>query len=175
MKKVLAVLAVAVILAGCSKPIPQKSVNKHSGVWLSYSEVNAMLDGDFKAEFNTFIKNCQDLKITDLYIHVRAFRDALYKSKLFPQNEKSLKYDFDVLEWVLDISHQNGIKVHAWINPYRISLSDTTTNSFKATNYYSKYKAFVYEYKHTERNTAEVLFVDICNKCVVIPFAFRTL
>lgn len=125
MKKVLAVLAVAVILAGCSKPIPQKSVNKHSGVWLSYSEVNAMLDGDFKAEFNTFIKNCQDLKITDLYIHVRAFGDALYKSKLFPQNEKSLKYDFDVLEWVLDISHQNGIKVHAWINPYRISTTAT--------------------------------------------------
>ena len=123
MKKVLAVLAVAVILAGCSKPITQKSVNKHSGVWLSYSEVNAMLDGDFKAEFNTFIKNCQDLKITDLYIHVRAFGDALYKSKLFPQNEKSLKYDFDVLEWVLDISHQNGIKVHAWINPYRISTA----------------------------------------------------
>ena len=125
MKKVLAVLAVAVILAGCSKPITQKSVNKHSGVWLSYSEVNAMLDGDFKAEFNTFIKNCQDLKITDLYIHVRAFGDALYKSKLFPQNEKSLKYDFDVLEWVLDISHQNGIKVHAWINPYRISTTAT--------------------------------------------------
>ena len=125
MKKVLAVLAVAVILAGCSKPVPQKSVNKHSGVWLSYSEVNAMLDGDFKAEFNTFIKNCQDLKITDLYIHVRAFGDALYKSKLFPQNEKSLKYDFDVLEWVLDISHQNGIKVHAWINPYRISTTAT--------------------------------------------------
>ena len=123
MKKVLAVLAVALILAGCSKPIPQKSVNKYSGVWLSYSEVNAMLDGDFKAEFNTFIKNCQDLKITDLYIHVRAFGDALYKSKLFPQNEKSLKYDFDVLEWVLDISHQNGIKVHAWINPYRISTA----------------------------------------------------
>ena len=125
MKKVLAVLAVAVILAGCSKPITQKSVNKHSGVWLSYSEVNAMLDGDFKAEFNTFIKNCQDLKITDLYIHVRAFGDALYKSKLFPQNEKSLKYDFDVLKWVLDISHQNGIKVHAWINPYRISTTAT--------------------------------------------------
>ena len=72
--------------------------------------------------FNHY-SNPSDLKITDLYIHVRAFGDALYKSKLFPQNEKSLKYNFAVLRWVLDISHQNGIKVHAWINPYRISTA----------------------------------------------------
>ncbi len=123
MKKVLAVLAVMVILAGCSKTTPQKQINKHSGVWLSYSEVNAMLDGDFKAEFNTLVKNCQSLKITDLYIHVRAFGDALYKSTLFPQNEKSLKYDFDILNYVTDVCHQNKIRVHAWINPYRISTA----------------------------------------------------
>ncbi len=130
MKKVLAVLLLAVMLAGCGSTPPKASL-KHSGVWLSYSEVNTMLDGDFKTEFNTLLKNCQDLKITDLYIHVRAFGDALYKSSLFPQNEKSLKYDFDILKWVCDISHQNNIRVHAWINPYRIS---STTENIQEIN-----------------------------------------
>ena len=133
MKKVLAVLLLAVMLAGCGGT-PSKATLKHSGVWLSYSEVNAMLDGDFKTEFTALLKNCQDLKITDLYIHVRAFGDALYKSSLFPQNEKSSKYDFDILKWVCDISHQNNIRVHAWINPYRIS---TTTENIQEISHQS--------------------------------------
>ncbi len=113
------------LLSGCGVKTEEKS-QKHSGVWLSYSEVNAMLDGDFKAEFDTLIKNCQDLEIDNLYIHVRAFGDSLYKSSLFPQNEKAIKYDYDILEYVIDACHQNNISVHAWINPYRISA--TTEN-----------------------------------------------
>ena len=123
MKRILAVLLITVFLVGCS-PEPKAVKQKHSGVWLTYSEVNAMLDGDFKDEFEALIKNCQNLYINNLYIHVRAFGDSLYKSKFFPQNPKSKNYDFDVLKYVVDECHKNGISVHAWINPYRISANN---------------------------------------------------
>ncbi len=123
MKKVLAVLTLLLLLCGCN-PEKTQAVKKHSGVWLTYSEIDTMLENGFQAEFKKLIKNCQSLEIDNLYIHVRAFGDALYKSEFFPQNEKSAYYDFDVLEYVIDACHQNNIAVHAWINPYRISSSD---------------------------------------------------
>ncbi|MBO5358259.1 MAG: family 10 glycosylhydrolase [Clostridia bacterium] len=130
MKKALAVLIMLLLLVGCNKKAEEKK-QKHSGVWLSYSEVNTMLDGDFKARLQSLIKNCQDLEINNLYIHVRAFGDSLYKSSVFPQNEQATKYDFDVLEYVITACHQNNIAVHAWINPYRIS---TATQNIEEIN-----------------------------------------
>ncbi len=123
MKKILAVLIALAVLSGCQKTEVKTVSQKHIGVWLTYSEVNSMLDGDFKTEFQSLIKNCQSLKIKNLYIHVRAFGDSLYESKLFPINPKLESYDFDVLKYVIDACHKNDISVHAWINPYRISTS----------------------------------------------------
>lgn len=123
MKRVLAVLMCAVLLAGCFQFEKKETTKKHIGVWLSYSEVNSMLDGDFKTEFQKLIKNCKTLEVKNLYIHIRAFGDSLYKSKYFPLNEKAQKYDFDILKYVITLCHKNGILVHAWINPYRISTA----------------------------------------------------
>lgn len=123
MKKILAVLISLMLLCGCNRSETSVTVMKHSGVWLSYSEVNSMLKGDFKAEFDSLIKNCRELSINNLYIHTRAFGDSIYKSKFFPLNSLCNKYDFDILEYVISLCHNNGISVHAWINPYRISTS----------------------------------------------------
>ena len=123
MKKVLAVLISLMLLCGCNRSETSVTVINHSGVWLSYSEVNSMLKGDFKDEFDSLIKNCRELSINNLYIHTRAFGDSIYKSKYFPLNNLCNKYDFDILEYVTSLCHNNGISVHAWINPYRISTS----------------------------------------------------
>ena len=96
MKRVLAVLICITLLVGCTQLERKPTDDKHIGVWLSYSEVNSMLDGDFKAEFQTLIKNCKTLEINNLYIHIRAFGDSLYKSNYFPLNKKAEKYDFDI-------------------------------------------------------------------------------
>ena len=123
MKKLLAVIISLMLLCGCNKTETPSNDVKHSGVWLSYSEVNSMLKGDFKAEFDSLIKNCRELSINNLYIHTRAFGDSIYKSEYFPLNGLCDKYDFDILEYVISVCHNNGISVHAWINPYRISTS----------------------------------------------------
>ena len=48
MKKLLAVIISFMLLCGCGETEAPENDLKHSGVWLSYSEVNSMLQGDFK-------------------------------------------------------------------------------------------------------------------------------
>ncbi len=155
MKRVLAVLICLMLLTGCFNPEKQQTFKKHIGVWLTYSEVNAMLEGDFKLEFQELIKNCKTLEINNLYIHIRAFGDSLYKSEFFPLNEKAKKYDFDILKYVVDACHKNGILVHAWINPYRIS---TTTQNVDEIS--SQSPAYLWLKDETANNDKNVCFSD---------------
>lgn len=128
MKRILSLIIVFLFLTGCS--IKEKnSLNYEktatSGVWLSYSELNSMLQSEkgFKAEFSEVLENLSRLKIQNLYIHTRAFCDSLYKSDYFPLMKSVVDYDYDVFDYLLKECHKNSIKVHAWINPYRVLTS----------------------------------------------------
>lgn len=125
MKRVLIFLIIAVFLVGC-KPTPKVEKSTFSsGVWLSFSEVDSLLNSEkgFKAEFENVIENCKALKIQNLYIHVRPFCDSLFKSDYYPLMKNALGYDFDIFQHIIEKCHNENIKVHAWINPYRVSTS----------------------------------------------------
>ncbi len=100
-----------------------------SGIWLTYYELNSMLNGDFESEFETVINNCKKAKIKNLYIHTRAFGDSLYLSDYFPLVENARKYEYDIFSYILKQCKKADLKVHAWINPYRISTSTTNIDS----------------------------------------------
>ncbi|MCQ2478832.1 MAG: family 10 glycosylhydrolase, partial [Clostridia bacterium] len=93
------------------------------GVWISYNEVDAMLSRGFKEDFKTVISNCKTLKITDIFLHTVPFGNTLYKSEIYPQNEKASALDFDVLKYAVSECHKNRMRLHAWINPYRVSTA----------------------------------------------------
>ena len=103
------------------------STQTERGVWLSYSEIDELLTGEkgIKDEFPVVLKNCIDLKITSLYLQVRPFCDSLYPSSIFPLHEKVKRYDYDVFGYMVNACHKAGIKVHAWINPYRVRMNST--------------------------------------------------
>ncbi len=138
MKKVLSILIIAVMLTSCTAYKP--STDNGNGIWITYYELSAMLKSEsgFKAEFKDVIKNCKKLKIQNLYIHTRAFGDSLYPSDYFPQMKDTGGYDYDIFEHILGECKKNGLKVHAWINPYRISSS--TTNIDEIANGSPAYK-----------------------------------
>ncbi len=137
MKKVLSIIILILLLAGCSTAPTVDTASyantATSGVWISYSEINGMLTSQsgFESEFLNVISNAKQFNIQNLYIHVRAFCDSLYKSDYFPLISAAESYGFDVLEYILTKCHQNGIKVHAWINPYRVSA---TTSDIETLN-----------------------------------------
>lgn len=138
-KSVAVILALFLLLCGCSSaqnissvPAPSEEPQSlentaSSGVWLSFSEINSMLDSTdgFKKEFEKVVENCKGLKIENLYVHVRAYCDSLFPSEYFPLISRAEKYDFDIFEYIVDTCRQNGIRVHAWINPYRVLTSST--------------------------------------------------
>ena len=62
-------------------------------------------------------------------MHTRAFCDSVYNSKYFPLRDSARGYDFDILEYMISKCHENQIKFHAWLNPYRVRTADSDVQS----------------------------------------------
>ena len=119
------------MLCSCGKMEKNLTLGKEgkatSGVWITFSEINNMLSSQngFQKELAATIENCKQLNIENVYIHVRSYCDSLFKSEYFPLTEKAKGYDYDIFSAFLDAFHNENIKVHAWINPYRVLTSST--------------------------------------------------
>ncbi len=81
-----------------------------------------------KAEVEEIIRNCKALGLNAIFFQVRPASDVLYVSELEPWSKvltgeagKDPKYD-PLAYWV-EQAHQNGLELHAWINPYRASMN----------------------------------------------------
>lgn len=121
------------LLVGCTN---RTTVNKETekanyitGVWISFSELDSMLSGDFKVEFDTAVQNCKARGITDMFVHVRPYCDSYYRSQLFPLKKSAAAHTFDVVEYMINLCHQNGIRFHAWLNPYRVKTADNDVST----------------------------------------------
>ena len=99
--------------------------------WLSYLELNPKRLTDetaYRAYLRTVFEPLQRLSITDLFVQVRPFADAIYPTELFDSSsfvagKRGAKLPLDYLAVILDEAKLHGFRVHAWINPYRV-LSD---------------------------------------------------
>lgn len=144
MKRLIALLiCMCLILSACtdisknedgSKSEMSKSGTAASGVWLTFSEINTMLSSQngFEAEITQAVNNCKDLGLENIYIHIRSYCDSLFKSDYFPLTEKAQTFSFDVFDYMIDAFHNADIKVHAWINPYRVQTSSADINLLRA-------------------------------------------
>lgn len=110
--------------------------NEVRGVWLSYYEMDGLLKGKSKEDFRAnFSQVCQSLskdQMNTLFIQVRPFGDALYKSSVYPSSylvtgTEGETLDFDPLTVMIEEAKKNKLKVEAWVNPYRVRI-----NSIKA-------------------------------------------
>ena len=98
------------------------------GVWISYIEIrgNCASEAEFSERMNEMFTSFSRVGITDVFFHVRPFGDAVYPSELFPTSstvceKQGDELSFDPLTTVLAISSRYGMRLHAWINPYRAS------------------------------------------------------
>ena len=134
MKRFFICLICILTLAGCAPPRNSSSNREErsenigvssGGVWISYSEVNSMLKSEngFRAEFDRVIQSCREAGLGEIYLHIRSHCDSLFKSDYFPQNKFAKELDYDPFEYAVDKCRSNGIKIHAWINPYRVNAA----------------------------------------------------
>ncbi len=120
----------------------QSTKEEVRGVFFSYIELKNYLYGKdektSKKNIQNIIKTVKKNKLNLLILQVRPFSDAIYPSKLFPTSrvvvaKEGDKLPYDYLEYFIKQAHKQKIKVHAWINPYRVS-STTDTNLLHISN-----------------------------------------
>lgn len=105
------------------------------GMWVSYMELSMENEGSktqkaFEEKFNEIAQKCRDSGFNTLIVQVRPFCDALYKSSYFPWSHiltgtQGENPQYDALQIMCDICKESNLKIHAWINPYRVSSNET--------------------------------------------------
>lgn len=102
------------------------------GIWIaSVYNINFPsapdLDADkLKEELNSIVDTVKSLGLNTVFFQAHPSADALYKSDLFPVSKflsSSGELNFDPLEYITEICHENEIKLHVWINPLRVTTT----------------------------------------------------
>lgn len=117
--------------------------SEQKGIWISYLEYSSAMQNksasDFRKTMGEYFDNVKALSFNTVYVQVRAFGDAYYRSELFPTGDRyngtiGAKLAYDPLQIMLEEAHDRKLSVHAWINPMRLmtdsqlkSLSDSYT------------------------------------------------
>lgn len=102
--------------------------NEFRGAWLSYLEINPKKltdENEYRAYVEGILCRLEGFKVGDLFVQVRPFADAVYKSEVFETSSSVVKkrgdsLPFDFLKVIIDEAGKKKIRIHAWINPYRI-------------------------------------------------------
>jgi uncharacterized lipoprotein YddW (UPF0748 family) len=86
------------------------------------------------AELRRLVDRVAECRLNTIFFQVRPEGDALYASDLEPWSRfltgtQGRDPGYDPLAVLLDLAHQRGLEVHAWLNPYRASASPLEKSS----------------------------------------------
>ena len=87
-----------------------------------------------RANLIDMIRDLGDMGCNTVFFQVVSEMDAMYSSELLPWSRELTGTEggepiFDPLSVAVMAAHEYGMKIHAWINPLRVSRSDTTTRA----------------------------------------------
>lgn len=126
------------------QPLPDKSSHPQEpmrGVWLTtvsrldwppISSVNvsnsAVRISQQQKALTDKLDKLKSLGINTVFFQVKPDGTALWPSKILPWSDVmtgNIGQDpgYDPLQFMLDEAHKRGMKVHAWFNPYRVSVN----------------------------------------------------
>lgn len=121
--------------------------NEMRGVWITYMELSMENENDkseekFREKFEEIALNCKSYGLNTLIVQVRPFCDALYESDYFPWSHiltgtQGKNPNYDPLKIICEICNSFNLELHAWINPYRVSLN-SIPSEFADNNPYIK-------------------------------------
>ncbi|MDE6412302.1 MAG: family 10 glycosylhydrolase [Eubacterium sp.] len=142
MKKIfICLVSLILLLCGCSvnvdspKPSKDEPVNAVyvKAVWITYFELekltaNSNTDKDFEKAVKSAFKEIKSDGFNTVTVQVRPCADAFYKSDYFPVSKycfgvQGCELKYDPLEIMVETAHKLGLRIEAWINPYRVSQS----------------------------------------------------
>lgn len=130
--------------------------------WISYLDFEQYLQDLDQKAFESEISRMYDVILSQglntVIVQVRAFGDAIYPSEIFPTasyiSSARTPLSYDALAIMIHIAHEKGLYFEAWINPYRLSKDDQTTQCYKETIFYNKNDDLILEYMNSSNETA---------------------
>jgi len=141
-------------------------VKDFRAVWVStvvnldYPSKSNLTAAQLRSEADKILDAAKDLNMTAVILQVRPTSDAIYPSKIFPWSRflsgsqgVAPPENFDALKYYIDGAHARGMELHAWINPYRISMGSSgapehNTNGLAVMNPARQHPEWVI--KHTD-------------------------
>lgn len=157
LKRIIAIGLSGVVLMGATLPdaveakiasnqltgSPSTAVQQQEvrGIWISYFELESMLKNkselDFRRAYEAMMASLSKDGFNTVYVQVRPFSDALYKSPNVPSSYMMTGTEgsvmaFDPLKIMIEVSHQNHIQFEAWLNPYRVRIPYVKASISKA-------------------------------------------
>ncbi len=131
------------------------------GVWVAtlysmdYPSKPTTDEAALRRDAERLVEAVKELGFDTLFLQVRPSGDAFYKSEIFPVSRYltgaeglAAGGDFDALEYIVELAHKSGISLHAWINPYRITVSEKDGENLSEASIAKKYPQLVV--KHTD-------------------------
>ena len=110
------------------------------------------------------LDNLQRLGINTVFFQVKPDGTALWRSDILPWSDmltgKIGEYPgYDPLQFMLDEAHKRGMKVHAWFNPYRVSVNTKPSTIAELNNTLTQVPASVFVLHRNWIRTASDRFV----------------
>lgn len=99
------------------------------GIWISYLDFYSLAKGQSKSSFvsniNDAFETIADYGLNTVFVQVRPFGDAMYDSDIFPWSYvltgvEGSNPGYDPLAIMVSSAKQYGLRIEAWINPYRV-------------------------------------------------------
>lgn len=134
-------------------PKPVVKEEEYKAFWFSFYDYDAYrakykrrTASNFKKYFTQVIKKGKSLGMNRVIVHVRPFGDAVYKSRYFPwskyiSGKQGRSPGFDPLKIMVSVAHANGMKIEAWVNPYRVTKGSTSYSRLSKKNPARKWHA----------------------------------
>jgi len=116
-------------------------------IFISYIELGEYIKGvnstTSKNNIITMLDNISRNNFNMILLHTRPFSDAIYNSSIYPSSRyvtslEGRPLDYDILSFFIEESHKRNIEVHAWVNPYRVR-NTTSTSDISVSNPAYKY------------------------------------
>lgn len=111
-----------------------KGLEEMRGVWIAsvynidFPSKVGLSSAQMKAEIDDILANVKAINGNAVFFQVRPVADALYPSKIFPWSQyisgtqgQGTADGFDPLAYIIEQGKKQGIAVHAWINPYKVT------------------------------------------------------
>lgn len=124
--------------------------------WISTVVNLDMKAGMTKAQYTTWVRESlnelKDNNFNAVIFQVKPTNDALYPSKLAPWSSyitgkaQGTNPGYDPLQIMLEEAHARGMELHAWVNPYRVTMKGQSLTSLSAEHVARKNPSWVVKY-----------------------------